>query len=115
VSGRIRSLAGRLSQPVLLEDRPAFEVDELWAYIGQKNNEYWVAYALDRQTREVVDFVIGKRTKGTLKLLIDRLLLLRPRVIRTDKLTIYQRIVPKKPAPGRSLPGESHRAEESHS
>jgi IS1 family transposase len=72
----------------------ALEVDELWTYIGRKENEYWIAYALNRQTRQVFDFVIGKRTKATLKELIDRLLLLQPKVIRTDKLTIYQRLIP---------------------
>jgi insertion element IS1 protein InsB len=51
-----------------------FEVDELWP-IGHNDIEYWVVYALNRQTRQVVDFVIGKRTKATLKELIDRLLL----------------------------------------
>jgi hypothetical protein len=45
----------------------ALEVDELWTYIGRKDNEYWVAYALNRKTRQVVDFVIGKRTKATLE------------------------------------------------
>ncbi len=73
----------------------AWEVDELWTYIGRKENEYWIAYALNRQTRQVVDFVIGKRTKVTLKELIDRLLLSNPKTIRTDRLTIYQRIIPK--------------------
>ncbi len=43
--------------------------------------------------RQIVDFIIGKRTKATLKELIGRLLLLRPKVIRTDRLTVYQRII----------------------
>jgi insertion element IS1 protein InsB len=73
----------------------AWEVDELWTYIGRKDNEYWIAYALNRQTRQVVDFIIGKRTKATLKELIDRLLLSNPKIIRTDRLTVYQRIIPK--------------------
>jgi insertion element IS1 protein InsB len=72
-----------------------FEVDELWTYIGRKEDEYWIAYALNRQTRQVVDFIIGKRTKATLKELIDRLLLLNPKIIRTDRLTVCRRIIPK--------------------
>ena len=77
------------------ELKAAWEVDELWTYIGRKDNEYWIAYALNRQTRQVGDFIIGKRTKKTLKELIDRLLLSTPKTIRTDRLTIYQRIIPK--------------------
>jgi IS1 family transposase len=71
-------------------------VDELWTYIGRKDNEHWVAYGLDKATGQVVDFIIGKRTKGTLKILIDSLITLQPKQIRTDNLTIYQRLIPKR-------------------
>ena len=94
VSNRILVLAKAIDPPHVGEKCSVFEVDELWTYIGRKSNEYWIAYALDRKTRQVIDFVIGKRTKATLKQLIDRLLLLEPSVIRTDKLTIYQRLIP---------------------
>jgi insertion element IS1 protein InsB len=94
VSSRIQLLAKGIKRPVLGE-KGTFEVDELWTYVGRKDNDYWVAYALNRQTRQVVDFVIGKRTKATLKELIDRLLLSKPKIIRTDRLTLYQRIIPK--------------------
>ena len=95
VASRIRTLANGTERPVKTEVQATFEVDELWTYIGRKDNEHWIAYALDRQTRQVVDFIIGKRTKATLKELIDRLLLSNPKIIRTDRLTIYQRIIPK--------------------
>ena len=95
VSNRIQLLADEIKRPALINPATTFEVDELWTYIGRKDNEYWIAYALDRRTRQVVDFVIGKRTKATLKELIDRLLLSTPKTIRTDRLTVYQRIIPK--------------------
>jgi insertion element IS1 protein InsB len=72
-----------------------FEVDELWTYIARKDNEYWLAYALDRATGQVIDFVLGKRSKATLKILIDDLLALSPKKIRTDRLTLSQRLIPK--------------------
>jgi insertion element IS1 protein InsB len=84
-----------ISKPAFLADQPTFEVDELWTYIGRKDNEYWLAYALDRTTRQVIDFVVGKRTKATLKVLIDNLVKLTPKRIRTDRLTHYQRLIPK--------------------
>ena len=40
------------------------EVDELRTYIGNKQNQCWVAYAMNRATGEVLDFAIGKRSKG---------------------------------------------------
>jgi IS1 family transposase/transposase-like protein len=95
VLGRIKRIADAISQPPIPQNKPAFEVDELWTYIGRKENEYWLAYALDKTTRQVIDFVIGKRTKASLKTLIDKLLVSGVRKLRTDKLTIYQRLIPK--------------------
>jgi insertion element IS1 protein InsB len=92
---RIRGIAYEIQKPSIPQDQPAFEVDELWTYIGHKANEYWLAYALNKTNGQVVDFVIGKRTKATLKGLIDNLLASGVKKIRTDKLTIYQRLIPK--------------------
>jgi IS1 transposase len=50
---------------------------------------------LNKTTGQVVDFVIGNRTKATLKGLIDNLLASGVKKIRTDKLKIYQRLIPK--------------------
>ncbi len=96
VSSRMQLLARAIRPPIPEMKNVTYEVDELWTYISNKENEYWVAYALNRKTRQVVDFIIGKRTKATLKELIDRLLLSKPKIIRTDRLTIYQRIIPKR-------------------
>jgi IS1 family transposase len=87
-------IASGINKPIISNDHPVFEVDELWTYIGRKDNEHWVAYGLDKATGRVIDFVIGKRTKGTLKLLIDNLLNFQAKKIRTDNLTIYQRLIP---------------------
>ncbi|MBS1665192.1 MAG: IS1 family transposase [Bacteroidetes bacterium] len=95
VLSRIRLLADNVERPCSIRADAVLEVDELWTYIGRNDNDYWVAYALNRKTREVVDFVVGKRTKTMLKGLIDRLLLLKPVKIRTDKFTLYSRLIPK--------------------
>ena len=73
VISRIRRLGQKVCKPSGLSSGRAFEVDELWTYVGKKSNEYWVAYALERQTKQVVDFIVGKRTKATLKVLIESL------------------------------------------
>ena len=95
VLSRIRAIAESIVRPKFQEDCPILEMDELWTYIGRKANDYWLAYALDHSTGQVVDFVVGKRNKGTPKQLIDCLLDLTPKIIRTDKLTLYQRLIPK--------------------
>jgi insertion element IS1 protein InsB len=94
VLSRIKTIADGISKPPELSDHPIFEVDELWTYIGRKDNEYWLAYGLDRATGKVADFVIGKRNKRTLKTLIDSLLTSIPKSIRTDNLLYYRRLIP---------------------
>src|SRR5258708_40309164 len=48
VLSRVRTIAGHIAKPSILLNQPTFEVDELWTYIGSKDNEYWLAYALDK-------------------------------------------------------------------
>ena len=105
---RILSIADGIAKPVISRNQPSFEVDELWTYIGRKENEYWLAYALNMTTGQVVDFLIGKRTKATLKMLIDNLLASGVRKIRTDRLTHYQRLKRRGSAANR---GEDSRSE----
>jgi insertion element IS1 protein InsB len=69
-------------------------LDELWTYVGRKENEHWVAYALD-QKKDVIDFVVGKRTVATLRELIIPLLSSGVKKIKTDRLTHYLRLIPK--------------------
>jgi IS1 family transposase len=91
----IRKIARGIVKPPIIMNQAAFEVDELYTYIGNKENHYWVAYAINRTTGEVIDFVIGKRTKHTLRMLINTLLLSGVRRICTDRLNIYRSLIPK--------------------
>jgi len=94
VTRRIKAQGAKIEKPFDIGPQAVFEVDELWTYMGRKANEYWIACCLERRTKDVVDFVIGKRTKETLKKLIDRLLVYKPQRINTDNLTLYQRLIP---------------------
>ena len=40
VLGRIKRIAEATSKPAISQGQPSFEVDELWTYIGRKENEY---------------------------------------------------------------------------
>jgi IS1 family transposase/transposase-like protein len=91
----IKQVATKIKKPAIILRQAAVEVDELKTYIGRKRNQYWIAYALSRQTGKVVDFIVGKRTKRTLKVLTDALLLAKAGRIYTDNLIIYRTLVPK--------------------
>ena len=56
----------RIAKPAIAMNQPELEVDELRTFIGRKGNEYWLAYALNKENGQVVDFVLGRRSKRTL-------------------------------------------------
>jgi IS1 family transposase/transposase-like protein len=91
----IKQVAANIKKPAIALRQAVVEVDELKTFIGRKRNDYWVAYALNRQTGKVIDFVVGKRTKRTLKVLTDTLLLGKACRIYTDNLMIYRGLIPK--------------------
>ena len=94
VHRRIRRIGKRIEKPAIVLNQKEFEVDELRTFIGRKGNEYWLAYAFNKHTSEVVDFIIGRRSKRTLRMLINTLLLSGVGSIRTDNLNIYRSLIP---------------------
>ncbi len=52
------------------------ELDEMWSFVGNKQNKRWIWIALCRQTRQVVSYFIGDRKVSKLlaSLALDSLL-----------------------------------------
>jgi insertion element IS1 protein InsB len=92
---RIKQLAAKVKKPPIALKQASVEVDEIRTFVGTKRNTYWVAYALSRQTGTVIDYIVGKRTKRTLGILTKTLLLSQVKKIYTDRLTTYQKLIPK--------------------
>lgn len=69
-------------------------MDELLTYVKSKNKTVWLAYAIDKTTKQVVSFNIGARTNKTLNVVIKTLLHSEPKSIYTDKLKNYQYLIP---------------------
>ena len=95
VISKIKSIALSIEKPPIPLSSKAFEVDEMMTYIRKKKNQYCVAYALCSSTKRVIDFVVGKRNKRTLRMLVNTLLLSNAEYIKTDKFNIYQSLIPK--------------------
>lgn len=92
---RITYLASKVKRPHLFEFGQIYEVDELWTYVSNcKQREVkWVTYAINRKTNQVVDFVVGRRTKENLSIIINKLKALYPKKIITDKLSSYPSLI----------------------
>lgn len=72
-----------------------YELDEMWTYVGNKDNECWVIYAISRTTRLPVVLKVGRRSKENLREVANQLLLLNPKRIYTDGLKMYKELIPK--------------------
>jgi len=76
----------------------AIECDEIWSFVGNKNNKIWLRFAKDTETKEIVGFYEGSRDRGGAKGLWDSL----PVVYRqcavcyTDFRSAYEEIFPQK-------------------
>lgn len=93
VQRKIIYLASMVKKPHFTEQNQAYEVDELHTYIGNKKNTYWVIYAMNKHTKQVIDVVVGKRTKANIRQVIQTIYQLNPVTIFTDKLNIYPALI----------------------
>lgn len=69
-------------------------MDELHTYIGSKKQECWIIYALERQSKKVVAFSIGRRSSENIAQVTQKVLRRAPKVIYTDKLNTYPALIP---------------------
>jgi len=92
---RIITIAKGIEQPRIVMGK-SYEVDEMRVFIGKKSRLRWIVYALDRESKTVANFNVGRRTNRTLKLVIKSLELSNARKIYTDKLKNYRYLISKK-------------------
>lgn len=58
----IKGAAAKIKRPVVKVNKQ-YEADELKTFVNKKKNQQWLIYAIDKKTKKVVDFKIGKRSK----------------------------------------------------
>ncbi|MDX6182028.1 IS1 family transposase [Flavobacterium sp. Fl-33] len=73
-----------------------YEVDELYSYIRHKKNYIWLVYALEKNSKNVVSFNVGKRTNKTLNRVLETLKLSEAKKIFTDRLKNYRYFIDEK-------------------
>ena len=74
----------------------AVEADELWSFVQKKANPHWLWIAMDKQTRQILSFYVGDRSRDSAKQLWQNI----PEVYRdqttfyTDQYAAYQGVIP---------------------
>jgi insertion element IS1 protein InsB len=83
-------------QPV--RRHPRLELDELWTFVGHKQPKRWIWLAVDRDTRQVVAWVLGDRSRASAKRLWKALPRFYQRKARfyTDEWKAYCGVLPRK-------------------
>ena len=89
---RIIKIAKKIPSLPIFKNK-IYEVDEMRTFIGSKEKPIWIVYALERQTKQVVNFSLGRRTKRTLQNVTNTLVLSNPKTIYTDKLIHYKSLL----------------------
>ena len=95
VLSRLLKISNQIKAPHFNKLGCKFEVDEMWTYIKRKEDFIWLTYAIERETKHVIDFYVGRKTKKNIRPLINKVLLLQPTRIYTDRLNIYPSLIPK--------------------
>ena len=57
----------------------SFEVDELWTCVGNKSQVVWRTYAIERKSRMVIDFHVGRKSKEVIAPIINKVMKLQPK------------------------------------
>lgn len=94
VQRRIERMKKDRPKPVFTESGQVYEVDELYTYVGRKSHPCYIVYAINRKTKQVIDFVCGARNKENIEKVIRKLLDLSPKRIYTDRLNIFASVIP---------------------
>nr|WP_235924277.1 IS1 family transposase [Flavobacterium lotistagni] len=89
---RIIDIAKTITQPII-SYRKTYEVDEMRTYIRKKQKPIWIVYALDRETKNVISFNIGRRTNKTLNVVLTSLRISKAKSIYTDGLKNYKYLI----------------------
>ncbi|MCD0472680.1 IS1 family transposase [Flavobacterium sp. JAS] len=92
---RIVFIARNITKPIISKGK-TYEVDELCTYIRHKKNYIWLVYALEKNSKTVVSFNVGKRTNKTLNRVLEILKLSEAKKIFTDRLKNYRYLIDEK-------------------
>lgn len=94
VISRTLKISAGLKRPYPIVKGNCYEVDELFTYVGQKRNRICICYSLEPKSGAIIDVVVGRRNKTTLRKVTDALVLSDAKCITTDKLNIYNELIP---------------------
>lgn len=77
-----------------VEIRTDAEGDEFWSFVGNKNNQRWTWYAIERNSGIILAWHNGRRTDGSCFQLINKLSVFPIKYYYTDNWRSYSKYIP---------------------
>ena len=96
IVNKLRQIASRIRVPVLQECKQTYEADEMHSIVKSRRQQCYITYALNKVTKQVIDFVVGGRTRENIGKVIASVKQLNPKQILTDNLKVYEGLIEKK-------------------
>lgn len=92
---RIISRFGKSLPNVPVPDNIAeIEIDEMWHFVGNKNNKVWIIKAIDRATGKILAWEQGGRDAATVQKLYEKLKHLDKCIFYTDAWEAFAKVLP---------------------
>ena len=84
------------STPAVILQRLEAELDELWSFVGKKENRQWVWIAMDAATRQVIAFHVGDRSSQSATALWEKIpaMYQGQAMFYTDQYAVYTGVIP---------------------
>jgi len=100
---RLEEVGRSIEKPVYKESNQDYEMDEMTIRVAGEKDMFLI-YAINRRTRKIIDFVIGKRTNENIGKVVASIKKYNPKRIFTDGLPGYRSLISKSiHKPGRRL------------
>ena len=95
VVDKIRRHARKIKEPDFQGHYDEVEIDEFWSFVNKRmEQKRWCWYVLDRATRKILAFHIGKRNTGSCKKLIQKVNHLSIGRFYSDDYKAYSKVLP---------------------
>lgn len=91
----IRKQADFVTEPVAPRRVTDLQLDEMWSFVGDKDNQCWLWYAFDADRKKITGFQLGRRTDDNCEKLLKKLG--NSQVLRfcTDDWDSYKKFLPE--------------------
>jgi insertion element IS1 protein InsB len=92
----IRAAALGVAEPPVPRQIEHLEMDEFWSFVGKKANQRWTWYGFDRERKQVVASVNGRRTDANCRALYEKIKAAKVGVFHTDQWASYPKVIPRR-------------------